>query len=344
MLICTVILLIMSACGRPVAEPVDGITLSGQGNTVDILYYLDDTFEEEERIYRGDDGLTRNSVFGDVELQKAVAAFSGSLDLTKATHVLEYAYRLVPIMDAANYFNETSISWIQQEMAPTTICYYADGVWTIHYEEKADLPDNYEEMPEEERHNGNSYDGGVYVIISSSDGHIISLQDAFSDLIDGKTELSPSDEVAVPQLKYQPAFYIFLNDVSLAQHFTGWTGKKGEMYEGAPLEVSAFFADELLQETAMGACPGLELNTIEGMSDYAWQLGAILCNTEYQMSGKDFTVSSMTRYTDGAWEIHLSYPQNPQNANNELCHTYIYVSEEDGHIICMFDANGDLVV
>ena len=300
------------------------------------------SFEEDELWRRGENGLTRDAIFGDEELQRAAAAACEGLDLTAATHVLEYAYRLMPIIDTTDYFNVEAAKWIPQQMLPTSISYYPDGVWYIHYEERPVLPENYDEMTEEERHRGYTLDGGVYVHISTSDGHIISLENAFNGLIEGKTATTYGIESEVPPLKYRQAD-IFLNDVTLGQHFTGWSGKKGEMYEGAPKEVSSVFEDQALQEAAAAACADLELDTIEGMSEYAWRLGELLCDTEYQVSDVGYDVSFMTRYTDGSWEIHLRYPKEPLSASSDKNHAYVYVSEADGHIICMFDANGSLI-
>ena len=292
---------------------------------------------------RGEKGLTRDCFFGDEELQQAAAEACAGLDLTAATDVLEYAYRLIPIIENTDYFSTSIIKWEPQLMEPQIIIYENDGVWTIYYDKKISLSANYEELTEQERHGIGIFHPGMYIMVSSGDGHIISLQDSYNGLIEGKTETSRGEETPVPPLKYQPVDIVYLNDVSLGQHFTGWTGETGERYKNAPREVSVRFADEALQDKAAEACTALRLDTIEGMSNYAWRLGEVLRDTEYQMSAEGFDVGFLTRYTDGAWEIRIRYPVDPQNTDGETYDTYVYVSEKDGHIICMFDADGQLI-
>ena len=58
---------------------------------------------------RGEKGLTRDCFFGDEELQQAAAEACAGLDLTAATDVLEYAYRLIPIIENTDYFSTSII-------------------------------------------------------------------------------------------------------------------------------------------------------------------------------------------------------------------------------------------
>lgn len=298
------------------------------------------TFEYFESRRPVEDRLDQSSVFGDAEVQQKAEQLREGLNMTAPTDVIEYAYRLLPLIESSGYFGSSNGGWMLLSLA-----YYEDGVWSIHYDERAMLPENYEEMTAEERYYfyRGIYDGGMHVNVSSSDGHIISLEGPLNERIEGKEKLPSVDKNTVPDLKCQPFNILEIQDISLKQYFTGWTGEHGQMYSNAPLEVATRFEDNALQEAAAAACADLELDTIEGMSEYAWRLGELLCDTEYQVSDVGYDVSSMTRYTDGSWEIHLQYPKEPLSASSDKNHAYVYVSEADGHIICMFDANGSLI-
>lgn len=302
----------------------------------DLSISYESSFAEEEKSTWGK-GRSREVAFGAPELQEAAKNAKGDLDLSTVTDAVEYALRLVPILNDCDYienhfrdhYNHSDAS--TYNWYPWFLWYNKDGVWLIHYDEK---PRDKKVM---------KYDGGMYVIVSSGDGHIISLEGPFGELIAGKEASTVVQEIPAAPLSYRPAGYVSLETVTMAQHFDGdkafWRAYDAQQYANAPREASARFEDESLQRAAVAVRERLPLGTVEGMSEYAWRLGELLCGFRYELCGDGCWVSSLTRYADGVWEITFLYPQDPQNDDSETCSTEVYVSEADGHIVCLLRDN-----
>ena len=349
-LLISILIFVLTGCKTPASNvpsesgnsaeinPVAHIAVLSAPKMVDI-YTIENTFESFEKNYPVGERLDRNSVFGDSELQKEAEQLRTGLDMTVPTHVLTYAYKLLPLIKDSGYVDAPEGEWMVR-----FLCHYEDGVWEITYHEIGMLPENYESMTADDRDKAYSgwYGGGTTVSISSSDGHLISLEGPLHR-IEGKETLPPKEETTIPSLKWQGTWFATIKDYTMAEYFTGWTGEQKQRYADAPMEVTARFGDNTLQQAAAEASAGLWLATIEGMSEYAVQLGEILCETDYNMCANGFTVNSITRYTDGAWEICLKFADPASGDDDKTQRTYVYVSEADGHIICMFDSEDQLV-
>lgn len=261
---------------------------------------------------------TRDTVFGDPELQGAAKDIAKDLNLTTVSGCLEYANAIIPHIEATDYFETPETGWELD-----FIFIYEDGICSASYDEYW-RADNYAEMTEQERRSTVKMDGGITVIFSMVDGHIICLEGSHYATIEGKepyTEQEESVWITKPN-----DVYLVYSDVSMEGHFTGWSGIEAEQYQGAPLDPAHEWDNAQMQKEAAALTDGLQLFTAEGMTEYSKRLGFLLSGEAYRIFSQDYKGDYLTRYTDGVWEIKYR-----TSDSDPACS--VFISEEDGHII-----------
>lgn len=258
-----------------------------------------------------------------------------NLDLGKPSDALEYAHRLISVINECRYFDCSEAGFRLDRLV-----YYADGVYSAHYRDWADLPDDYEEMTAKERFDLHSktYGGGVCVAFSSEDGHIISLEDSHDRRISGNDVMADVENTEPSKLNCAPFWMLHLQDVTLSQYFADWGDEFSQLYTNDLLIDQAYrFVDEDLQDAAETLCADLDLSRMEETASYATRLGNLL-NTKGYLYSADFTVSFINGFADRTWEITFLLQENGETETFR-----VYISGDDGHIICMFDTNGNLI-
>lgn len=279
------------------------------------------SFAEQEKASR-EEGLLRTSAFGDENLQKEAAALAEGMDLSTTIGCLEYAYALIPHLEVTQY-NETPPSgW-----ALCSMSFYTDGVCSAYYAERT-LPDNYEQLAYYERNKLNTYGHGFQLYFSRVDGHVISIQDDYSNLVQGEKAYYQIADDGFENLDAQNFQFLQYSDSSFEELVTGWEAgsEQEKLFEGAPLGITARLDHEKLQVAAAELSKGMNLSDAEQMNQYGERLRELLASPGYDILPNSYLGRQLIRFTDGIWAIIFS-----GNDPERIC--YIYVAETDGHIV-----------
>ncbi len=338
------ITLMLCGCAKP-EEPERLSRIFYDGTDCFGLSWMGCTYEEDEIAMRGVSLLSRSKAFGDRKLQEAAKNAALGLELTSATDLLEYAVRLTPAVLESGYFEDEYNK--AEDVAGWKLDFanlYSDGVAVFHFDEK----------PAPEYENGYKlqyrpakYDGGAYAVVSLLDGHIISLQDGWNRAISAKeTDTRVKEKAfAMPTMPFD--LDIDFTDVTLEEHFYSTyqsLHKDDTLFHAAPKSSKEKLKDNQLQKNAKELAHGLNLKTPEGMAEYALKLGELLIDSDYNMCSQGFELSSIERYTDGVWAIDYSNAVTRIDGKETTKWSTAYISEEDGHIICMTDLANGLVL
>ncbi len=344
-LLSMVLLIVLMLCGCSRLKESDRMSHIYYDGTdwVDI-HWWDYNFEEQEAGMRGDIGLTRNKVFGDSELQEAAKKAARRLNLTEAADLLEYAARITPAVIESGYLSEApNLKQDNRDWKLHFIVVMNDGVASLHYDEKADP--EYENGIKLEARYG-KMDGGSYVIVSLLDGHIISFQGAHYGLISGKepgTWTKKKDFEIPPHPSVERMVFHAITMEEKFYYEYQHCRKDDATYHAVPTSRDARIPDEKLQESAKELAECLNIRTPEGMAEYLVKLGDRFLDTNYQICGPDFEVYDIDRYVDGVWSIDYTSKFTDTTGKETIERSSVYVSEDDGHLVCIIDWNGKVI-
>ncbi len=257
-------------------------------------------------------------VYPDEGLQALATELARKHNIATVSGALEYAYGILP------YLEEMPVLYLGgADIYLASLFPLDNGVCLAGYKTE-DYPGNYWALPPEERIQARteSLDGGFSVAFSIEDGHVISLQDAFSGMMQPGEPYGTMEKIK--STKKMISVYLKYEDLTLAdQVLLG----RGEGYRSVPKDPSTRWDDSELQAAAIQAAEGLVLYRAEDMQIYGQSLAELIPQKRTIFGKSTMKLRRMTRYADGVWEFQY------WDRKADQIGATVFVSETDGHII-----------